>query len=74
MAGNYDFVFKDKFNYIETLINALKSTEVWKKADYKCVDYDEGIKLILIGFYTIKRDVHRSFLLEMAEVLQSQVT
>ncbi len=50
MAGNYDFVFKDKFNYIETLINALKSTEVWKKADYKCVDYDEGIKLILDRF------------------------
>ncbi|MCM1236044.1 MAG: hypothetical protein NC489_38645 [Ruminococcus flavefaciens] len=57
----------DSYNYIGELINALKLTEVWRKnpengVNYKCADYDEGIKLLLDRFTKHKKTIHRYFL------------
>lgn len=56
----------DSYNYIEELINALKLTEVWRKRpdgaiDYKCADYDEGIKLLLDRFIKHKKNHSQVF-------------
>lgn len=50
----------DSYEYIEELIGALKMTEVWRKTpdsdiNYKYVNYDEGIKLLLDRFTEHKR-------------------
>lgn len=56
----------DSYNYIEGLINALKLTEVWRKnpesdINYKCADYDKGIKILLDRFTEHKKNHSQVF-------------
>lgn len=44
------YIRKMNNNYINELIETLQETEVWKKTDEKCPDYNAGIRLLVEMF------------------------